>query len=224
MTGKSSDVSSSFTADVSSQNIIYNGTQVQLAVPHTNMKQTPANPETCETSGNVEYYTCSACKNSYSDQAGTKLLDSTIVPATGHDYGAWDVTPHPAISTTGTATRTCKNNSSHTETKTIPKLSDTTEWEKTVNTHPTKTEKGEYIYNSENFDEETVTVPKLTDDPWKKTGTTKPTIDTDGSETYKSDYGTEPVTIPKLSDTATWTKKREHRVYRKRSRLVHLYK
>ena len=40
---------------------------------------------TCTTDGNIEYYTCSVCKNKFSDNAGTVKVDNVTIPALNHD-------------------------------------------------------------------------------------------------------------------------------------------
>lgn len=54
---------------------------------------------------------CTICGTAYGD------LD-----ANGHDWGAWAVTTPATTSAAGVETRVCKRNASHTETRTIPKL------------------------------------------------------------------------------------------------------
>lgn len=39
----------------------------------------------CTTDGNIEYYTCSVCKNKFSDNAGTVKVDNVTIPALDHD-------------------------------------------------------------------------------------------------------------------------------------------
>ena len=54
---------------------------------------------------------CTICGTAYGD------LD-----ANGHDWGAWAVTKQATTSAAGVETRTCQRNTSHTETRDIPKL------------------------------------------------------------------------------------------------------
>ncbi len=44
-----------------------------------------------------------------------------VIPAVGHNWGAWKVTKKPTETEDGTETRTCTNNPSHTETRALPK-------------------------------------------------------------------------------------------------------
>ncbi len=59
--------------------------------------------------------------------------DATIkgeeIAALGHDWGAWTVTKEATTSEEGIETRVCKNDSSHTETRTIAKKEETNEEE-----------------------------------------------------------------------------------------------
>ena len=75
---------------------------------------TPAVAATCTTAGKtaVQTRTCSRC-NTNETQGGA------TVAALGHSYGAWTVTTGATTSNTGNETRTCANNSSHTESRTV---------------------------------------------------------------------------------------------------------
>ncbi|MBE6740813.1 MAG: hypothetical protein E7570_00765 [Ruminococcaceae bacterium] len=64
---------------------------------------------TCTAQGYTTY-TCSACGDSYTGE---------YTDATGHNYGAWSVTTGATLTTTGTETKTCANNSAHTESRTV---------------------------------------------------------------------------------------------------------
>lgn len=59
---------------------------VTIAALGHKMTKTAAVAATCEKDGNIEYYTCSVCKNIYKDAEGkTKITSAdTIVKATGH--------------------------------------------------------------------------------------------------------------------------------------------
>ena len=71
-------------------------------------------PPTCTEPG-VKTYTCIECEHTKTEE----------IPAMGHDYGDWIITKEPTLTAEGIATRICANDSSHTETKTLPKLSST---------------------------------------------------------------------------------------------------
>ncbi len=97
-------------------------------------EKVPAKAATCTTDGNPEYYLCSACKKTFRDAAATTELTETIIPATGHAYGAWtklDETQHQ---------RVCANDKNHTE-----KANHTWDSGK-VTTEATCTEKGVKTY------------------------------------------------------------------------------
>ena len=89
-----------------------------------NLTKTEAVAATCETDGNIAYWTCSKCSKLFSDAEGKNeiTLEATVVKATGHDWGEWVVTKAATQEADGEETRTCKNDASHTETRTIPKV------------------------------------------------------------------------------------------------------
>lgn len=65
-------------------------------------------------------YTCSKCG----------LTKSGDIPPYGHAWDAWTITAKPSLTVTGTARRVCRNDSSHTESVSLPVLSDTKVWTK----------------------------------------------------------------------------------------------
>lgn len=50
------------------------------------MTEVAAVPPTHDTAGTLHHWHCSTCNNNYEDDAGTKVLDSVVDPATGHNY------------------------------------------------------------------------------------------------------------------------------------------
>ena len=92
-------------------------------------------PATCETAGETTY-TCKKC--------GATIRTETI-PALGHSYGEWAVTVTPTTTAGGQLTRTCANDSNHTEIKTLPALN-TTEYTYTVTKQAGVYEAGEAEY------------------------------------------------------------------------------
>ena len=62
---------------------------------------------TCDTEGEI-VYTCSSCGHSYSE----------VLPATGHDFGAWEQNREPSCTADGQQERTC-GNCGRRETKVI---------------------------------------------------------------------------------------------------------
>ena len=100
----------------------------EISAPETvaalghNLTKTAAKAATCTADGNTEYYTCSRCGKLFSDSTGKTetTKDKTVVKATGHNWGEWTVTKAATELETGTETRTCKNDASHKETRTVP--------------------------------------------------------------------------------------------------------
>lgn len=83
---------------------------------------------TCTADGNDEYYKCSACDKYFTDALGTlEIADksSVVRTATNHDWGEWTVTTPATEDSVGEESRICKNDSTHTETREIPKLTHT---------------------------------------------------------------------------------------------------
>ncbi len=71
-------------------------------------------PATCTTAGKTAGSHCSVCN--------TVLTAQTTVNALGHNYGAWAVTTAATLSSNGTETKTCANDSSHKETRTVQRF------------------------------------------------------------------------------------------------------
>ena len=82
------------------------------------LSATAATAATCTTNGCKAYWYCSNCKKYFSDKDGRNeiTLASTVIKATGHNYGAPSYT-WSSDGKTCTAKRVCKNDSSHTETE-----------------------------------------------------------------------------------------------------------
>lgn len=59
---------------------------------------------------------------SYCSRCGSVITARTVVPATGHSWGAGVVTAQPTYYSTGVRTYTCAHDASHTYTETIPAL------------------------------------------------------------------------------------------------------
>ena len=89
-----------------------------------NMTKHNAKAETCEEDGNIDYYTCSRCNKIFKDETGNVEItqEQTVIKAKGHDWGEWAETTPATYEAEGKETRTCKNDSTHTETRSIPKL------------------------------------------------------------------------------------------------------
>ena len=84
--------------------------------------KTEAEAATCETAGNIEYYTCSDCGKLFNDDAGTTeiQLSDTVVAALGHNWDGGTVTKLATCTEDGVLTYICKNDSTHTKTAVIP--------------------------------------------------------------------------------------------------------
>ena len=112
------------------------------------LEKTEAKEATCTEAGNTEYWTCSECKKLFGDDQGTTEITAadTVVAATGHDWGEWTVVKEATEEEEGLERRTCSNDESHTEEKTIPKLNHVHELVKTDAVAATCTEAGNIEY------------------------------------------------------------------------------
>ena len=72
---------------------------------------------TCTEAGYTGDMVCSVC--------GTTTAWGEEIPAIGHDWGDWVVTTQATETAEGVETRTCKNDTSHKESRAIPKLEPT---------------------------------------------------------------------------------------------------
>ena len=95
---------------------------------------------TCTEAGNKEYWTCERCGKHFSDATGTTEIADVVIQATGHNWGE-PVYTWSDDNTTCTATQTCKNDASHTETAEATVTSEPTQV-------PTCTEMGEMTYTA----------------------------------------------------------------------------
>lgn len=93
-----------------------------LGHKHT-LTKTEAKAAACTAAGNVEYYTCSGCKKTFSDAAGTKEITNVTVPAKGHTFGAWKVEKAATKTEEGLESRTCSV-CEYKETRKIAKLTE----------------------------------------------------------------------------------------------------
>ncbi|MBO4217759.1 MAG: CotH kinase family protein [Clostridia bacterium] len=127
---------------------------------------------TCETAGkyNKVVY-CTVC--------GKEIKRMTVsVPATGHDWSEWTVTKEATAEEEGVETRVCKNDPSHTETRSIPKTEPGTTAADTDAETGTAAETAESVSYAESADTETAA--PVTDagnaDETEKPGMVKPYI------------------------------------------------
>lgn len=97
---------------------------------------------TCENMGTTTY-TASVTFNGIS-YTGTK--DVQDIPALGHNWGNWVQTKAPAETEKGEETRTCRRDSSHTETREIPELNHIHSLTLVPEKAPTATEAGNKAY------------------------------------------------------------------------------
>ena len=143
-------------------------------------------------------------------EAGSKVYASALygkvtvtIPKIAHVF-VWTTTQKPTETTTGTATGTCSCGA--TDTMTLPVLTDTTFWTKTVVKAPEHGVAGEDKYQSA-YVTVTVTTPAL-DHVWGSwTITDDPTETTTGTAVRSCDCGgSDSATVPALSDTSVWTK------------------
>ena len=90
-----------------------------LTVTHGKMVHIPKKDATCTEYGNEEYWTCDTCGKCFSDANGDTEIekDSWIISAINRDWNDAVYTWSDDGSTC-TATRTCKNDSTHAETAT----------------------------------------------------------------------------------------------------------
>ena len=114
----------------------------ELTVTHGNMVHIPKKDATCTVDGNEEYWICENCGKYFGDANGDTEIakDSWILNAIGHDWNDAVYTWSDDGSTC-TATRTCKNDSAHTETSKATVTGAQTK-------APTCTEKGETTYTA----------------------------------------------------------------------------
>ena len=84
----------------------------------------PNKEATCSQTGNISYYLCSGCSKKFSNQEATQeITDTTIsIDTNAHDWNEWIITKEATETETGAKQRTCKYDSSHTETEIIPLL------------------------------------------------------------------------------------------------------
>jgi len=99
-------------------------THVVIAPHHVHsMKETTGKGATCTEPGFETYWTCTSCNKMFSDEQGENEISAPReIPATGHIWGEWVVTREATTTQEGEETRTCLNDPSHKETRTIPML------------------------------------------------------------------------------------------------------
>ncbi len=83
---------------------------------HVNKK-----PATCTEDGTIEHWKCENCGRLSADESGYAALtqDDLTAPATGHKWGAWNVTKQPTATAEGEEIRSCSR-CNETEKRVIP--------------------------------------------------------------------------------------------------------
>ncbi|WP_368189546.1 transglutaminase domain-containing protein [Blautia sp. 1033sp1_1033st1_G9_1033SCRN_220408] len=73
------------------------------------LNKTDSKAATCTEAGNTEYWTCNICGKYFSDEAGTNeiRLADTVIPATGHHYGGYQLTKEATALEEGIRTAYC---------------------------------------------------------------------------------------------------------------------
>ena len=82
----------------------------------------PETAATCTKKGNIEHWKCETCNKCFTDEDADNEIAAaeTAVAALGHDWNNGRVTREATCEEDGTKTFTCKHDSSHTRTETIP--------------------------------------------------------------------------------------------------------
>ena len=150
---------------------------------------------TCENTGSQEYTSI----------YGTV---SETLSATGHAWGAWNVTKKPTATETGTAERICGNDSSHKDIKELPALTDSAVWTKGARVEPTCENTGSQEYTSAyGTVTETLSAKGHAWGAWNVTK--KPTATETGTaeRICGNDSSHKDIkTLPALTDSTVWTK------------------
>ncbi len=60
--------------------------------------------------------------DTYCTDCDTKIEDGEVIPSTDHDWGEWETTKEPTCEKDGEKERVCKNDPSHVETGSVPKI------------------------------------------------------------------------------------------------------
>ena len=105
---------------------------------HQNIIDDPAVPATCTEPGLTGGSHCADC--------GTVIVAQEVIPALGHDWGEWTVVKAPTQDEEGLEERVCKNDPSHVEQRTIPKLDHNHEMVKTEGVEATCVDDGSIEY------------------------------------------------------------------------------
>ena len=153
-------------------------TTVTVTVEHVHvLTHVEAKAAVCEEDGNIEYWVCDGgdypCGKHFSDAEGNKEItqESTVIGKLGHDWGEWKVSQKATAEAAGIETRTCRNDTTHTETRTITMMSITlptaksglaynTEAQNLVNAGETSAGTMQYVIGTD------MVTPPMDDEDW----------------------------------------------------------
>lgn len=62
---------------------------------------------TCETEGNIEYWSCAGCGKYFSDENAVNEIETAVIPATGHSWSEWETVYPVSCTSDGSESRTC---------------------------------------------------------------------------------------------------------------------
>ena len=62
---------------------------------------------TCETEGNIEYWSCAGCGKYFSDENAVTEIETVVIPATGHSWSEWETAYPVSCTSDGSESRTC---------------------------------------------------------------------------------------------------------------------
>lgn len=93
---------------------------------HPQMTKIEKKDATCEKNGNIEYYRCSECGNSYKDASGKEEINAQdwVIKAKGHQFGEWKTVVSPTVFVKQVQERSCDIDS-EVEQRTLAKLTPT---------------------------------------------------------------------------------------------------
>ena len=125
-----------------------NETDIVIAATGHTVTHVDAKEATCTEAGNNEYWACGKCGKLFGDEACKTEIsqEDTVKSATGHDWNEWTVQKEATEDEEGLEVRTCKNDPSHKEERSIAKLPHTHNLTKTEAKAATCTESGNIEY------------------------------------------------------------------------------
>ncbi len=75
--------------------------------PLENLVKTERVEPTHTEDGNIEYYTCTLCGDSFSEESCVNEVESVVIPASGHNHGDWITDTEATCDTDGLMVRIC---------------------------------------------------------------------------------------------------------------------